>query len=76
MDVEDTAPRGPQFSVSFDASLSDSAQDGRLLVLLAMNDEDEPRFQISNSADTQLVFGLNVQDWQGGTEIIVGKPGT
>ena len=71
MKVEDAAPRGPQFSVSFDASLSDSAQDGRLLVLLAMNDEDEPRFQISNSADTQLVFGLNVQDWQGGTEIIV-----
>ena len=54
------------FSVQFDESLSDSAQDGRLLLMLANNDESEPRFQINNTRNAQLVFGQNVDDWEAG----------
>lgn len=60
-------------TVRFDASLTDSTQDGRLLLLLATHDEDEPRFLVSNAADTQLIFGVNVEDWQGGTEVSIGN---
>lgn len=69
-----TAPevaQGPAFSVSFDASLSESAQDGRLVVLLSSHEDDEPRFLVSNSADTQLIFGQNVENWQGGDTVVV-----
>ena len=56
----------PVFSVSLGPSLDASAQDGRLLLLLANTDRSEPRFLVDNSADTQLVFGKDVADWQSG----------
>jgi hypothetical protein len=64
---------GPTFSVRFDAAITDTAQDGRLLLLLATHDDGEPRFLVDNSADTQLVFGLNVKDWQGGTDVVIDQ---
>jgi hypothetical protein len=62
---------GPSFSVRFDGELTGEAQDGRLLLMLASGDSDEPRFRIGNSADTQLIFGLNVSDWQSGKQVLV-----
>ncbi len=62
---------GPVFTISFDAALAESEQDGRLLLLLATHNDKEPRFLVNNSADTQLVFGLNVKDWHGGTNVVV-----
>lgn len=67
---------GPAFSVSFDPSLAENEQDGRLLLLLATHDDKEPRFLVNNSADTQLIFGLNVENWQGGTDIVVDRNAT
>ena len=57
------------FSVSIAEGLIDSAEDGRLLLMLATSDDSEPRFQIGNSADTQLIFGRNVEDWKQGAVI-------
>ncbi|WP_258099469.1 alpha/beta hydrolase-fold protein [Marinoscillum pacificum] len=55
-------PKEP--SLSFDVSISDGlvddAKDGRLLLLLSTDDSREPRFQISDGPNTQLVFGQNV----------------
>ena len=62
-----------EFVVSFDAALADGAQDGRLLILLATDDSKEPRFRISTSADTQLVFGINVDDWQASDTRLVDR---
>ncbi len=70
--VDVDAQNSPGISVQFDAGLTDAAQDGRLILLLATHDENEPRFLVSNSADTQLVFGVNVEDWQGGKDIVIG----
>jgi hypothetical protein len=39
--------------------------------MLAKGDSAEPRFRIGNSADTQLIFGMNVSDWQAGTQVLV-----
>jgi hypothetical protein len=69
MKTEIEKSSGPVFSVSFDATLAEDAQDGRLLVLLATHDEKEPRFLVNVSANTQLVFGLNVEDWQSGSAV-------
>lgn len=51
------------FDVRFDADLGATPQDGRLLLMLSNNNDAEPRFQISNAANTQLIFGQNVEDW-------------
>ncbi|HKK76723.1 MAG TPA: hypothetical protein VJ953_16725 [Saprospiraceae bacterium] len=41
--------------------------DGRLLLMLSTDDSQEPRFQISDGPNTQLVFGLDVEDWSEGS---------
>jgi hypothetical protein len=48
------------FTVKFP---SQGKLDGRLLLLLSKNDKSEPRFQILDSQDTQLVFGLDLDNW-------------
>jgi hypothetical protein len=65
------ADAGPKFLIQFDQQLTSDLQDGRLLLMLAKGDSDEPRFRIGNSADSQLIFGMNVSDWEGGTEVLV-----
>lgn len=61
-----------EFSVTWDENLAEQAQDGRLLIMLSKNDQSEPRFQIKDGHDTQLVFGLDVKGWGSGEAIIVG----
>ncbi len=53
--------------VSFPEKVSSTAKDGRLLLMLSSDDSAEPRFQISDGLDTQIIFGMNVDDWQPGT---------
>lgn len=51
-------------SITFDVSFtSDSAEplDGRLLLLISNDDSAEPRFQINDGPNTQLVYGQNVE---------------
>jgi hypothetical protein len=52
-----------QFSLSI--TLSDSLDldsvDGRLLLMLSNNDQDEPRYQINDGLNSQLIFGKNVE---------------
>ncbi|MEO9483172.1 MAG: alpha/beta hydrolase-fold protein [Ekhidna sp.] len=48
------------FDVSFDSSVSMKVLDGRLLLLISTDDSNEPRFQINDGPNTQLIFGQNV----------------
>ncbi|UCD59941.1 MAG: hypothetical protein JSV59_08565 [Flavobacteriaceae bacterium] len=48
------------FNVSFSDNFGSQAQDGRLLLMLSTNDDNEPRFQINSGLNTQLIFGMNV----------------
>lgn len=61
------------FAVSFTKELQDQAQDGRLLLLLSKNDQAEPRFQISDGLNTQLVFGVDVEGMKPGEDINVNE---
>jgi hypothetical protein len=46
--------------------------DGRLLVLLSTNPEKEPRFQITDSLTTQIVFGIDVDGWNPAKPAVIG----
>ena len=47
------------FAISFPEELSSEPLDGRVLLAISDNDEREPRFQIGNGPDTQLLFGID-----------------
>ena len=46
-------------NVSFSNAASPEIKDGRLLLMLSNNNEKEPRFQINDGLNTQLIFGMN-----------------
>ncbi len=60
-----------RFSVLFTKEMNEQAQDGRLLLLLANNNKSEPRHQISDGLNTQLVFGLDVEGMKPGDAVVV-----
>jgi hypothetical protein len=63
----------PTFFISFDSNILDVSQDGRLVLLLATHDEQEPRFLVNTSAQTQLIFGLNVENWGADSELTIDQ---
>ncbi len=60
-----------KFAVSFPAERSTAPLDGRLLLLLSNDGSAEPRFQVSDGAATQLVFGLDVDGLAPGADAVV-----
>jgi len=64
-----------QDSFSFVISYTDPHEleslDGRLLLLISNNDSREPRFQISDGPNTQIVFGINIADWEPGQPAVI-----
>lgn len=63
------APRGLRVSVTVPGA--SQPLDGRLLLLLSTDDKAEPRFQISDGPNTQMVFGIDVENWQPGKAAVV-----
>src|SRR5687768_12761158 len=55
------------FSIRLPDTLSKKKLDGRLLLLISNNNTTEPRLQIADGPNTQLVFGIDVENWQPGT---------
>lgn len=60
-----------KFEVSYPAELSDKPLDGRLLLMLSSKEGGEPRFQINSGADTQLIFGIDVDSWNPGEKAVI-----
>jgi len=56
-------------NVSFEEEVSAGPKDGRLLLMLSNNDKKEPRFQINDGLNGQLIFGLNVDQMKPGDQI-------
>src|ERR1700677_3608845 len=55
-----SAPLCAQITVSFPASVSSKALDGRVLLLLSTDPSAEPRMQINDTMQSQIVFGTTV----------------
>lgn len=62
------APTRPplRVEVTLPAARSTRPLDGRLLLLVSTDSSAEPRFQISDGPNTQVVFGTDVDGWQPG----------
>ena len=67
--MEKAENSGPVFSITFTAEQSEKPLDGRLLLLLSKDTTSEPRFQISDGPGTQLVFGVDVENWKPGEAV-------
>jgi hypothetical protein len=63
----------PTVTISCDRTLSGKTVDGRLLLLMSKNNSAEPRFQINDGPGTQLVFGMDVENWACGKSIEMPK---
>lgn len=59
------------FRITIADSLHTQAFDGRLLLLFSNNNKAEPRFQVGFSANSQMVFGMNVDGWKPGSDELV-----
>lgn len=64
----------PYFSVTYKGT--NEKLDGRLLIMLSKNDKAEPRFQIVDGPESQLIFGLDVEEWEAGKPIIADGSNT
>ncbi len=57
------------FNIELSSELADSAQNGRLILLIATDSTTEPRFQLSDGVATAQAFGLDVEDWAPGSKV-------
>lgn len=62
-----------RFAISFTKEMIDSAQDGHIMLMLANNNQSEPRNQINFGLKTQLAFGLDVDGLKPGEEIFIDE---
>lgn len=60
---------GPNFSIQLPATESDTTFDGRLILMFSTNEDNEPRFQISDGLNTQLAYGMDVEGWASGQSL-------
>lgn len=68
----DGATEGLRFEINFPRELTSQAQDGRIILILANNDEVEPRFQYRiYSPGTQPGFGVDVEGLEPGEAAVV-----
>ncbi len=67
--TEDPPVPGLRVAVSISTSRSKVAVDGRVLLLVSKDSTDEPRFQMADGPETQVVFGLDVDGLQPGTDV-------
>ena len=59
------------FTVSFPKETSAKALDGRLLLLLSSDDSAEPRMQIDDTPQSQMIFGVTVDGMKPGAGVTV-----
>lgn len=59
------------FRIRIADSLKESALDGRLLLLLSKRHTGEPRFQVNDAFNSQLIFGVDIEGWKPGATQLV-----
>lgn len=62
-----------RFVISAPAAEMPKPLDGRLLLLLSTDERAEPRFQVSDGPNTQMVFGVDVETWRVGQPRVVDR---
>src|SRR5271157_5453856 len=65
------AAAAQSFTITYPKDVSAQPLDGRLLLVLSTDPNDEPRNQIDDTMRSQIVFGLTVDGWQPGQPAVV-----
>lgn len=60
-----------RFAISFPEEHGVDVQDGRVLLYISNNDNAEPRFQVGNGHESQLVFGVDADGLRPGEEAFI-----
>ncbi len=60
-----------EFGVSFTEAVTTEPLDGRIIVIIAPDDQREPRFQVTASIDAPQVFGVDVDGLEPGIEATI-----
>ncbi len=61
------------FRIQISADIKQEVLDGRLLLLISANNNKEPRFQISDATNTQMVFGKDIENWETATSQLISE---
>ncbi|MFC1554139.1 hypothetical protein ACFL7D_05865 [candidate division KSB1 bacterium] len=62
-----------KFEITISEELPGDALDGRLLLMISNLSEGEPRFQINDGANTQLIFGIDVNGLKPGEKAEIDR---
>jgi len=68
--IQKTTKAGPEISIILETDEKSIPEDGRLLLIFANNNDTEPRFQINGGLNTQVIFGMNINDHIPGEKIL------
>ena len=63
----------PSFEINFTTEKNEEVFDGRLLLMFSTNNDTEPRFQINNGPNAQLIFGVDVEGMKAGEAVLFDK---
>lgn len=69
-DPAGTISSGPEITIELSDSIAPEQVDGRLLLMFSTDNSKEPRFQISDGNDSQIIFGMNVEGWTPGDKLV------
>ena len=67
----DTASTPLRFAVSYPEGSGAGPFDGRVLLIVSTDGSAEPRMQVNPGLKTQQVFGIDVNGWRPGREVVV-----
>ncbi|MCB0840691.1 MAG: hypothetical protein KDD99_28685, partial [Bacteroidetes bacterium] len=60
-----------KFEISFPAEKSSTPLDGRMLLIISNNNEEEPRFQVNDGSETQQIFGIDIDGLEPGEKVVI-----
>ncbi len=60
-----------KFEIDYSNEFQDDGFDGRVLLMISNNNNAEPRFQINDNHNTQMIFGMDVDAWNANEKIII-----
>ena len=63
------ASSSPALEVSFPSERSETALDGRVIVVFSGREDGEPRLHVTDGAAAQPVFGVDVEGWSPGERV-------
>lgn len=69
----ETASSSASFALSFTPEAANENLDGRLLLIISKNDDEEPRFQVRPGVNAVQMFGMNVEDMDPGENIVLDE---